>query len=354
MTSGRDGVSQATLSADLLHGVFETSPVGLVVVDRVGTVTHVNERTEQILDLSTSALVGQSVFDERWGTRDDRGEPLSDQHHPVGRALTGVATDGQELSAVLPTGRRVDFRVNCAPVRDGDGRVTAAVAAFEDRTATTLRERELTAKNRQLESLASVLSHDLRNPLSIARGYLDLAQETGELSHLDRVADAHERMEELIDSLLLLARRGRAIGPREPVSLADAARTAWATVDTGTATVTVADGLGTVDADRVRLQQLFENLFRNSVEHGGGAVHVSVTAREHGPGFVVSDDGPGVPGVVGQVHLEQYLDATEDIRGLGLKIVQAVADGHGWAALLAPQPGGGVRFEFDVGGSATS
>ena len=348
MTSGRHEATQATLSADLLHGVFETSPVSLVVTDRAGTITDVNDRTEQLLGLPTSVLVGESVFDEQWDAKDGDGRPLSEQHSPFARALAGTPTEGQELSLVLPPGRRVAFRVNCAPVYD-DGRVVAAVAAFEDLTAAGLREQELSAKNRQLEALASVLSHDLRNPLAIARGYLDLAQETGDTAHLARVADAHERMEELIDSLLLLARRGKAIGRREPVSLADAARTAWATVETGTATLTVDEALGTVAADRVRLQQLFENLFRNAVEHGDGDVTITVASLDADTDFSVSDDGPGLPGVTDRVSLDAYLEAGEDGTGLGLKIVQAVSEGHGWQASAAAASGGGARFEFLTG-----
>lgn len=349
MISGREGAEQATLSADLLHGVFETSPVSLVVTDRSGTITHVNERTEQLLGVPTNVLVGRNVFDEAWGAEDGDGRALSEQRHPFVRALGGMPTEEQELSIVLPTDRRVSFRVNCAPVYDDDRRVVAAVASFEDRTATTLRERELTAKNRQLEALASVLSHDLRNPLSIARGYLDLAQETGEPSHLDRVADAHERMEELIDSLLLLARRGKAIGPREPVSLAAAAQTAWATVETGAASVSIADDLGTVAADRVRLQQLFENLFRNSVEHGDAESHITVAPLDTETGFVVTDDGPGLPGVADRCPLDSYLETSEEVTGLGLRIVQAVSEAHGWPVFVASAPGGGARFEFLTG-----
>ncbi|SDM04041.1 PAS domain S-box-containing protein [Halogranum gelatinilyticum] len=363
MISGRDGENQVTPSTDLLYGVFETSPVSLVVTDRAGTITDVNERTEQLLGVPTSTLVGESVFDQQWDAKDADGRPLSESYNPFVRALGGKATDGQELSLVLPTGRRVAFRVNCAPVYD-DGRVVAAVAAFEDLTAAGLREQELSAKNRQLEALASVLSHDLRNPLAIARGYLDLAAETGDLAHLDRVAGAHERMEELIDSLLLLARRGKAIGRREPVSLADAARTAWATVETGTATLTVDEDLGTVAADRVRLQQLFENLFRNSVEHGStssrtqsgdsvehgdGDSHVTVAPSETTTGFTVSDDGAGLPGVADRIPLDAYLETGESATGLGLKIVLAVSEGHGWQASVAPASGGGAHFEFLTG-----
>ena len=85
---------------------------------------------------------------------------------------------------------------------------------------------------------------------------------------LDRVEDAHDRMSQLIDDLLALARQGRTVDEIESVPLDAAAERAWRTVDTGGATLDVSAATDAVDADPERLRTLFENLFTNSVEHG--------------------------------------------------------------------------------------
>ncbi|WP_170864730.1 PAS domain S-box protein [Halogranum amylolyticum] len=381
MTTRRDEPAYESLSEHVLEQVLETSPIGIVVADRSGTVTLANERTAAVFDSETETIVGQNVFAPEWDPTDVDGEPIPAEENPFSLAFDGETTYGRRLTVALPDGERAVLRLNTAPIRDGGGEIVYAVATVEDVTEIDRRQRELAAKNRQLESLASVLSHDLRNPLAVARGYTDLAHETGDLSLLAKVDAAHVRMEELVDSLLLLARRGHAIGPKEPVALVTAAYAAWQSVETGDAMFDVGTDLETVVADRVRLQQLFENLFRNSVEHGArpasgrsasgdsvkrsftssrtrsddsvehGGDRVTVTVRqfETGEGFSVEDDGPGIPGLVEPTPLGEYLDRTDTVEGLGMKIVNAIAEGHDWRATVGPGRAGGLRFEFDVG-----
>lgn len=372
MTSGNEGLSEENLSAELLEKVLETSPINIVVVDPSGIITLVNERTATSFDGETNAIVGESVFAPKWELTDPNGEPISTEDHPVSRAFDGKETYGMRLAVTLPSGERPVVRTNTAPICDEEGNVVYAVATLEDITAMNQRQRELAAKNRQLESLASVLSHDLRNPLAIARGYTDLAQETGDLSLLEKVDVAHDRMEELVDSLLLLARRGHAIGPKEPVALVTSAYAAWESVETGAASFDVGTDLETVVADRIRLQQLFENLIRNAVEHGTSstqtgreeladvvghgddeeAVTITVRPLTATEGFSVEDDGPGIPELTSPRKLADYLEQSDDTKGLGLKIVHAIADAHGWTTTIGPGMDGGLRFEFDVTGTS--
>jgi PAS domain S-box-containing protein len=349
MTRGRDELTRGQLSADLLAQILETSPIGIVVADRSGAITLVNERATEVVDGDPSSLVGRNVFEEAWEATDVEGEPVSPEANPFALALEGESTYGQRICITLPDERRTVLRMNTSPIHGEDGTVAYAVATLEDVTAVDRRQNELAAKNRQLESLASVLSHDLRNPLAVARGYTDLTQETGDLALLKKVEVAHDRMEELVDSLLLLAKRGHAIGQTEPVALVTSARAAWESVATREATFDVGTELETVVADRVRLQQLFENLFRNSIEHGSDDVTVTVRRLEAGDGFVVEDDGSGIPGLDEPLGLAAYLDRSSTTEGLGLEIVNAIAEAHGWKPTVAPREHGGVRFEFDVG-----
>jgi signal transduction histidine kinase len=139
---------------------------------------------------------------------------------------------------------------------------------------------QLRRQNEKLDRFAAIVSHDLRNPLNVLSGSLNLARETGGAEHFDRAKRAAERMETLIDDLLLLARAGDTIEETEPVALGPLARTCWDGVDTGDASLTV-DSAHAVLADPPRLRQLLENLIRNAVEHastGGGAAAGEETA----------------------------------------------------------------------------
>jgi PAS domain S-box-containing protein len=227
-------------------------------------------------------------------------------------------------------------------------RTLAAVAtsALEraDREATLREQQErLEAQNERLDEFASIVGHDLRNPLNVAQGRLDLARTEVDSDHLDDVAEAQDRMAALIDDLLDLARRGEEGTEQEAVALADLVSHCWETVDTGPAGLAIETEL-TVVADRSRLRQLIENLLRNAIEHAGPDVRVTV--GDLPDGFYVADDGPGIPPDERERVMEQGVTTSEDGTGLGLGIVREVAEAHGWSVEVGESDAGGARFAF--------
>jgi signal transduction histidine kinase len=208
------------------------------------------------------------------------------------------------------------------------------------RDVTERRERE-----ERLEEFASVVSHDLRNPLNVAVGHLELGRETGDDAHFEETEDALDRMDDIIDDLLTLARQGDAPLDREAVSLETAARTAWSAVETPDVTLDLA-GDRTLQADRTALLRLLENLFRNSVEHAGAEVTVTVGTTD--TGFYVADDGPGIRPDEHPAVFERGYTTSEEGTGFGLAVVQEVAEAHGWTVSLGESEAGGARFEFDL------
>jgi PAS domain S-box-containing protein len=241
------------------------------------------------------------------------------------------------------------------------------------------RERELQRQNERLDGFADVVTHDLRNPLNVAMAGLDLLTETGEVEHAGTIARAHERMQRIIDDVLALAREGDAVRETRPVALDAIARRAWDNVETGGATLR-AEPDRTVDADPDRLERLFENLFRNSVEHGarrasarsahGDSVeHSSTNSRcpadgsaedgheellvrvgwcDNPPGFYVEDTGPGIPEAErDRVFESGYTTATEGT-GFGLAIVAETVAAHGWGVEVTEGTDGGARIEIGI------
>ncbi len=202
---------------------------------------------------------------------------------------------------------------------------------------------ELASQNDQLDQFISVVSHDLRNPLTVAKGRLDLAAAECDSDHLDPVDRSLDRMDVLIDDLLTLARAGDDVRERERVDLAELCDRRWNTVATAAATLVV-EADGKFRADRSRLEQLLENLFRNAVEHGGDDVTVRVGDLDDG--FYLADDGPGIPEENRKAVLEDGFSTSETGTGLGLMIVTAVADGHGWDVTVTDSIEGGARIEI--------
>lgn len=275
--------------------------------------------------------------------------------------LNASAAIGRPISSVLPElagamdaetaifelerdGTRRYYRVTESPF----GAEQAQLGRLVTLTDVSEREgyrRELERQNERLDQFATMVSHDLRNPLSVAMGRLDFEREEHDSENLEAVARALDRMEALIDDVLQLARQGQPISETEPVQLSALATRCWELVDTGEAELVVKDDL-TVAADPDRLQQLLENLYRNAVEHGGPGVTVRIGALDRGSGFYVADDGPGIP----EANREELFDAgyttDESGTGFGLAIVEEIVEAHGWTVSVTESAEGGARFEF--------
>ncbi|WP_323675823.1 PAS domain-containing sensor histidine kinase [Halorubellus sp. PRR65] len=211
------------------------------------------------------------------------------------------------------------------------------------------RERELERQNERLEAFASVVSHDLRDPLNAAAMQVELLRANDvDNEYVDRLEDVHDRMATLVDDVLSLARDGRTVGDTEPVDVAAVALDAWETAGAPAASLSVADDLGRVDADPERLRTILENLLGNAVHHAGDDVAVTVGALADDPGFFVADDGPGIPERDRETVFEHGHTESESGTGLGLAIVRSVAGAHGWQVDATESDTGGARFDVRV------
>jgi two-component system OmpR family sensor kinase len=234
----------------------------------------------------------------------------------------------------------------------------AAYRTFGDLIAHTIarneRRLELRRQTERLEQFSAVVSHDLRNPLNVLSGYLDLVEDDVARPKYEAMERAVLRMETLIDDLLMLAKRGDAIDETESVPVASIAEDAWNSVRAPRATLAVGDDVGHIEADPGRLRQLFENLFRNAVDHGGPDVTIEVGTdgdRSGARGLVVADDGPGVPPEARDSLFDSGF-STAGSSGLGLAIVDRIADAHGWE--LDVHNDGGAVFELSFGTEAAT
>ncbi|SDF93719.1 Signal transduction histidine kinase [Halorubrum xinjiangense] len=204
------------------------------------------------------------------------------------------------------------------------------------------RERHLERQNERLDQFSDVVSHDLRNPLNVASGRLELAREECDSDHLADVENAHDRMEALITDLLTLARQDQSPSEWSSVRLADLAEGCWRNVQTEEATLRLVTD-GTIRADESRTGQLFENLIRNGVEHVGS--DVTVTVGDLDDGFYLEDDGPGIPpGERGDVFKTGHT-TSEQGTGFGLSIVEQIVEAHDWEIRITEGTNGGARFE---------
>ncbi|WP_226006501.1 PAS domain-containing sensor histidine kinase [Natrinema salinisoli] len=284
------------------------------------------------------------------------------------------------------------------------------LAMHVDITDRRLLEQRTAEQAERMESFAKLLSHDLRNPLSVALAHaemLELDDEidlSGEGSDRTPLRSSLERMEAIIDDALALVAI-ETVEETELVPLATVVETAWDNVSTDSATVSVVDDIA-IRVNASLVSHLFENLFRNAVEHSSTNPdsHARQNAVEHGStdpaslaqqdtvepangvrvevgalerdtqndegrdsaasgddhegaeidwtadlaafdGFYVEDDGPGIPADLREQVFESGY-SSDDGSGFGLAIVAEVADAHGWSVSVRTGRDGGARFEI--------
>jgi signal transduction histidine kinase len=207
------------------------------------------------------------------------------------------------------------------------------------------RERELKQENERLDEFISIISHDLRNPLNVAKSRLALIERETDTEHTEEMHGAFDRMETIIEHTLTLAREGDTVTESEPIAVRQLVEECWTMVETGGATLEVVDDC-TVYGDPDRVRHIFENLLKNSVDHGGDDVTIRVGEADDRTLFV-EDNGPGIPASERNAVLEPGQSMADGGTGFGLAIVNRMAQAHGWELTVTDGTENGARFEFE-------
>lgn len=317
---------------------------GVYVLDSERNRVYVNDRLREVTGFDDAVLHGkhpESVVAEGYWS-EEAGERYRDA---IERVLAGEAEDERiELTTTLGDGSTVTTETRLTPLTADDGDVTGAIGVIRDVTERVEREQRLKRLNKRLERLAGFLSHDLRNPLSVAEGYLELARETGDLDQLDPATDALDRIEALIDDALVMARDPDDVEINgEAVDLREIAVDCWESGDFGdpkTDAELVVDRPETVYADRDLLRRAVGNLIGNAIDHGGDAPTVRVGVDNDG--LYVADDGPGLS-TTEREQVREFGVSNDGGTGIGLAIVEQVAAAHGWRLELGESASGGFE-----------
>jgi len=309
--------------------VVDNIGAGVFVLDRDDRVVDINPEGREMLGLENADVIGEDAT------------ALLAAYPAVRDRFRSVDDPEAELETEVSFGTS-SYQVEISPLYDQRDTFIGRLFLVNDVTEQKRRQRELERQNEQLEGFANVVSHDLRNPLNVASSKLELGLLKDEREHFEEVQDAHERMSRIIDDVLTLAREGRGVEDRTRVSLVSLANHAWNNVETPAATLETA-GNREFEADEQRLLRVFENLFRNALEHG--REDATITVGPTAEGFFVADDGPGIPDEHRGDVFEDGYTTNDEGTGFGLSIVQSIVEAHGWEISVTGSESGGARFE---------
>lgn len=316
-----------------LEALFEHSPDPIAIHDADGVIRDVNQRMCDELGYTEDALIGKYVWEIDTTVEPDRARAFWEEF---------PTNTPRRFEGEIERKDGTTFPVEIHLIRlDLDGK-DRFVAIDRDITEQKNQTRELVEQNERLDRFTSIVSHDLQNPLQVAQGRLDLLKKECDSDHISDIDYALDRMESLIEDLLALSQVGDDAMELEEAYLQAVVHECWSTVATKDATLDVTTDRA-VEADREQLQQLFENVFRNAVDHADD--DVTVTVGDTPDGFYIEDDGPGIPDSERDAIFDAGYTTAEDGTGYGLHIVASVVDAHNWSISVTGGSEGGARFE---------
>ncbi|UTF53984.1 ATP-binding protein [Natronosalvus rutilus] len=324
---------QKRQSHERFQTLFHTAPDPAFVFRADGLVREVNRAFCAKTGLEPTQVVGERLQD-----LDAFSDDVLERLRPVDEA----GDEEREVAYRTVDGRRRIAEVNTSRIDTAD-ELEEIIGTFRDVTEQRRQKREL----ERLDEFASILAHELRNPLGIAQMYLSIARESHQPEDFEQIDDSLERMSEMIDELLSLAREGETLDVTERVSLEAVVDDAWSQVAAPKATLRTESLSGTAEADVDRLERVFENLFRNAIEHATDDVTVRVGVLENErSGVFVEDDGPGIEPGDRETIFDRGFTTGGNGTGLGLPIVKQIVEAHGWE-IDSVDSETGARFEID-------
>ncbi|WP_276253694.1 PAS domain-containing sensor histidine kinase [Halomontanus rarus] len=352
---------------------FDALPTQIALLDETGAIVYTNRAWETF---------GRE--NDRFDAREDVGSNYlavcnaSDDDHAVA-AAEGIRSvidgDADEFTREYPChspDERRWFTMRVAPFEcEGERFVLVMHTNITERR---LAEERVRSQADRMSEFARLLSHDLRNPLSVALAQTKTLAGDGSSATDSETAHTHdeleietllsslERMETILeDGLVLVSAETDSVdvAQLQTVALDTLGTEAWSHVETTHATLSIDESVA-IRADPNLVSHLFENLFRNAVEHGSTSRAKSDDIAEHqetpitsltirvGPledGFYVEDDGPGIPPENRTQVFESGYTTADTGSGFGLAIVEQVVAAHGWSIAVTDGRNGGARFE---------
>lgn len=342
---------------------------GVIATDAKGEVRYMNRAAETLIGWPLAEALGKPI-EHVYSLLTLDGVPL--KQCQLRRALAERRIkEPQAFLLVGRSGQRIAIEDVAAPILNASGELTGATTLFRDIAERQRGEeererlvRELERSNQELCRFSYAVSHDLNAPLRNIRSLLELLvrRDEGQLSGeqidlLRMITRAADNMQCLVHSLLQYAQVGHGAMSRKPVDMnavIESVRSTFASLLAETKAELCCTSLPVVDADRVQMEQLFQNLIGNAINYRrSGVAPVIIISGETIAGgwqFAVADNGQGVP--PDQVDaifrpLKRLHGSDIPGTGLGLALCRAIVERHGGRICVeSPGTAQGATFRF--------
>ena len=357
-----------------LAAIVESSDDAIVSKSCDGVIQSWNRGAEKLYGYTAMEIIGQPITLLSPADRMDEIEAFLE------RITRGERVENYETVRVHKNGRRIDVSVSISPITDASGRLIGVSTIARDITERKQAEEEirklnaslerrvaeLLAANKELEAFSYSVSHDLRAPLRAIDGFCHALMEdyankldSQGRGYLERVRAAVQRMDQLVDGILRLARTSRTEIRRTRVDMNALAKTVALELEQrnpGRQVEFVVAPALVVNADADLLRSALENLLSNAWKftgkHARARIEVGSVQHDGETAFFVRDDGAGFDpayanelfGAFQRLHTPEEFEGT----GIGLAIVQRVVHRHGGRVWAAGETEKGATFYFTL------
>ena len=355
----RDKVQELDCLSGHLVALLESLADGVIAVDQGGTIRVFNAAVERLSNCKADEMIGRPLND--WLDTTSAPRKL------VEEALQGIVSR-RRVRALLPVkdGRSCPVVVAATPVRDKSGATLGAVMVLQDIAEVVDLQKQMkrTSSLAELGRMASVVAHEIRNPLGGIEGFAqllqsDLANQPERKRYVDLMLEGLHDLHRFVDSLLTFSRypnlRLEEVDLKALLEeLCELARQDPNLKAERFRSVVQTPASAAVFADRGALRQVFLNLIRNGMEamenlaDGEGEIRVRVSQVEVDSTAAfqidIADTGPGIAPEARSKLFEPFMTTKRQGNGLGLSTAAKLIEAHGGQICCLAEPDGGACF----------
>jgi two-component system CheB/CheR fusion protein len=364
ITARRRAEERLRASEEQFRAMFELAGVGKVQIDpATGRFLRVNRKFCEIIGYSAEEVHGKTFLELTHP--DDRESNVAAARHLMGGETNDYVVDKRYIRK---DGQVIWVHVTGTVVRDSAGRAVHALAVVQDITDRRRAEEALREADRRKDDWLAILGHELRNPLSPMRNAIEIVRLCGDSSPEVRQASEILRrqaahMTQLLEDLLDVSRigRGKVELRKEIIDIRSAIERAIETSrplvesQRHILEVKLPSGPLWIDADPIRIAQVFANLLNNAAKYTdqGGRIWLHVERNGERVGVGVRDSGIGISQEFMPCLFEPFTQSSRATHraqgglGIGLALVRSLLELHG-GSIQAFSPGRGQGSEFVV------
>ncbi len=262
----------------------------------------------------------------------------AEMRHMLNQLLLGKALPAQETMCVTKTGELIPVSVTISPIRDSDGTIRAFASISRDMRSRNKME-ELLRRSEKLTTvgqLAAGVAHEIRNPLTTLRGFLQLQQESKKLtlSHVTLMLSELDRINLIVGEFLILAKpqatRFVAKDVRNVLQDVIALMNSEALLHNIEFRISFTEEACLISCEENQLKQVFINLLKNAIEAmpSGGTIHIYITYKRDYISITITDEGVGIPDEMIPKIGDPFFTGKETGTGLGIMVSQRIINSH--------------------------